>query len=300
KYLFDTKQSESWKIGTSLEYLNEDVGNSSTTYNDDQRTTVSGHVYNHFQTDNWVNELALRYTDVDGLESNTTVHAGIGFRPSKSNLISLNYGEGFKVPTFNDLYFPFGGNPDLKYELSENLELIYKQWFDSGSLNVSIYDNDITNLIQFTPDENGVFTANNVGTANLQGADVTAQWQAGGLNHQISAQYVTAKDTVNNQNLQLRAKTQLGYQMTGDINPDLNYQLSVRHIGERPDFDYQTFAAINLKAFTQLDLNFGYKLLPGLDIRLAIKDLLNKEGQYVSGYRAAGRTLRLTIHYQGN
>ncbi|NNJ71583.1 MAG: TonB-dependent receptor plug domain-containing protein, partial [Enterobacterales bacterium] len=42
KYLFDTKQSESWKIGTSLEYLNEDVGNSSTTYNDDQRTTVSG------------------------------------------------------------------------------------------------------------------------------------------------------------------------------------------------------------------------------------------------------------------
>lgn len=300
KYLFNTKQSDNWTIGTSLEYLNEDVSNSSTTYNSSDRTTTSGHIYSHYQTGIWVNEFAVRYTDVEDLESNTSVHAGIGYRHSEQQLISLNYGEGFKVPTFNDLYFPFGGNPDLEHELSENLEIVYKQWFDSGSLSLSIYDNDITNLIQFIPDENGNFNATNIGKANLRGADLTYTWQTADLSHQFSAQYVDAKDIATDTALQLRANLELGYQLNGNILDNLTYQLSLQHIGERPDIDYQTFVPIDLNSFTQLNLHLGYELDNNWQIRLAVRDLLDEEGQYVSGYRAAGRTIRLTVLYQGN
>ena len=300
KYLFDVKQTEQWTIGASVEYLNEDVSNSSTEYNNDERKTQSGHLYSHYQTEVWINELAVRHTDVDGLASNTSVHAGLGLRPANGHLISFNYGEGFKVPTFNDLYFPFGGNPNLDYELSENLELVYKHWSDVGNLSLSIFDNDIRNLIQFTPDENGVFTANNVGSVNLQGADLTYIWQTGEINHQITAQYVDAKDTTTNQPLQLRAKNQLGYQLSGTIDSGLDYQVSLQHIGERPDFDYQTFAPIELDAFTQVNLNLSYTINDNWLVRLAARDLFDEEGIYVSGYRAAGRTFRLSFTYQAD
>ena len=39
------------------------------------------------------------------------------------NDVLLTYSEGFRAPTFNDLYYPQFGNPDLKPEYSKSYEI---------------------------------------------------------------------------------------------------------------------------------------------------------------------------------
>ncbi len=85
---------------------------------------------------------------------------GIGLRLSKplsNNLTSsLRYNKGYTLPSFNDLYWPTGGNPDLKTERSHEFELGFKYKYGqqkSKSLTLNLYLNLIDDWIQWTPME---------------------------------------------------------------------------------------------------------------------------------------------------
>ncbi|HEY7772418.1 MAG TPA: TonB-dependent receptor, partial [Marinagarivorans sp.] len=103
--------------------------------------------------------------------------------------------------TFNDLYFPGGGNPDLKPEESENAEFGYKLNFDSLALQVALYNKDIENLIQWAPDATGAWSPANVGKANIQGFELAMEIPlaaAGDLT--LAADYLDAIDTTDSAN----------------------------------------------------------------------------------------------------
>ena len=300
RYQLDYQVNTEWQLGASLEKLDEDVSESGSEYTVDKRTTNAAHLYSHYQTGDWLNEVALRYTDIDGLPSNTSTHIGLGYRPAKNQLLSINFGEGFKAPTFNDLYFPFGGNPDLAYETSDSVEITYRQWFDDAQYSVSAYDNEVINLIQFVPDEDGFFSAVNVGKVNLTGVDVALDWQAWNLSHQLSLSYVDAEDANSGQPLQLRASEQLSYLVNGQLlsNEDISYQIQLIYTGERPDFDFQTFAPIDLEANTEVHLSGSYQLSTRWSVQFRVDDLFNTQAINTSGYRPEGRTYKLFFKYK--
>lgn len=299
RYQMDYQVNTEWQLGASLEQLDEDVSESSSDYTVDKRTTNAAHLYSHYQTGDWLNEVALRYTDIDGLPSNTSTHIGFGYRLADNQLLSINFGEGFKAPTFNDLYFPFGGNPDLTNETSESVDVTYRQWFDEAQYSVSVYDNEVINLIQFVPDEDGFFSAVNVGKVNLTGVDVAVDWQALDLSHQLGVSYVDAEDANSGQPLQLRASEQLSYSLNGQLLDDaLSYQVQLIYTGERPDFDFQTFAPIDLDANTEVHLSGSYQLSNSWSVQLRVDDLFNTQAINTSGYRPEGRTYKLFFKYK--
>lgn len=82
----------------------------------------------------------------------------LGFRLDKvlfENFVStLRYNKGYTLPSFNDLYWPTGGNPDLKTEKSNALEFGFGYKYGvqkTKSLGLNLYLNIIDDWIQWTP-----------------------------------------------------------------------------------------------------------------------------------------------------
>lgn len=68
---------------------------------------------------------SLRFENISDLNRQAlTGKAGINFKPLNNNLLILksSFGNSFRSPTFNDLYWKIGGNPGLQPEKSYNFE----------------------------------------------------------------------------------------------------------------------------------------------------------------------------------
>jgi len=85
------------------------------------------------------------YLGVSGLNA--------AFRLSDQSSFTAHLGQGFTLPSFNDLYWPSGGNPDLLTETSVNAELgyTYTSPEDRRVAKFTVFYNDIDNWIQWIP-----------------------------------------------------------------------------------------------------------------------------------------------------
>jgi vitamin B12 transporter len=84
------------------------------------------------------------------------------------------WGEGFRAPTINDLFFPGFGNPGLKPERSESWEVGFDQKFWQNRLRsgATYFHNRFRDLIQFVEDPTTfAFRPLNVGRAVTQGVE---------------------------------------------------------------------------------------------------------------------------------
>ena len=85
--------------------------------------------------------------------------------------IRVSHATGFRVPSHQELFFPFFGNPNLLPEESTNWEggIEQKLFDDRLTLKVTYFYTDFTNLI--VSDPNNFFLAGNVGSAISQGIE---------------------------------------------------------------------------------------------------------------------------------
>ncbi len=87
-------------------------------------------------------------------------------------------GSGFRAPTFNDLFFPVFGNPDLQPEKSLSWDAGVDQTLWSGRVRLAAtyFHNAFDNLISFVPVDVFPFvTAVNVGRARSRGVEFTGE-----------------------------------------------------------------------------------------------------------------------------
>ncbi|MBK9734669.1 MAG: TonB-dependent receptor [Saprospiraceae bacterium] len=73
----------------------------------------------------------------------------------------INLSRNYNLPGLNDLYWPSGGNPDLKTEKSLQMELSHTHSFPIFDLNIKTYINSVNNWIQWSPQNNGLWSAYN-------------------------------------------------------------------------------------------------------------------------------------------
>src|SRR5690606_39672799 len=80
------------------------------------------------------------------------------YQLNPANQLILSYSEGFRVPTFADLYWPlfdgYQGNPDLTPEKSRSYELQWRsQLGERTELEASVYRTDFRDLIATRSEE---------------------------------------------------------------------------------------------------------------------------------------------------
>ncbi len=100
-------------------------------------------------------------------------------RESGTLRAKASYAEGFKAPSFNELFFPDFGNPDLDAETSREWDFGAEASFFSGRclFEVTYFHRDTDDLIEGRADEGGRFMARNVGEVTIDGVEVSARFR---------------------------------------------------------------------------------------------------------------------------
>ena len=120
--------------------------------------------------------LSLRNDNITGYGSQNTGGASYGYFFTKELRVNVNYGTGFKAPSFYDLYYPNYGVSTLKPERSQNTEAGIHYETLPYDIHLVVYNNTITNLIQYTslgcPVGYSMGCASNVASAKITGASL--------------------------------------------------------------------------------------------------------------------------------
>ena len=125
----------------------------------------------------WKNEFGIRKEFTNNYESPVLFSLGSSYQFNKLYNLKLNVSRNFRIPTFNDLYWETGGNPDLKPESSYQAEIGNVFTFKDISLTQTFYYIKIKDLLQWVPGKNGIWTPQNKDKVNSYGSETLLSWK---------------------------------------------------------------------------------------------------------------------------
>jgi vitamin B12 transporter len=239
----------------------------------------------------------LRHDDASGFGSKTTWRAtgallfpGNTAHPGNGARLHGSYGTGFRVPTFNELFFPGLGNLELEPEASAGWDLGLERTFRDGRLRLDLtaFENRFDELIVF---DLATFTFANVAEAESRGLEATAAAVTG-------RRWVLAASWTWNETEDLSTGRPLPRQpehrgtlvATLRASERLRATATVVAVAERIDSDGSP-----MDDYQRLDLAADTRLGTHLRPYLRIDNLLDQDYEEVNGFTTPGRTLRLGL-----
>jgi vitamin B12 transporter len=116
-------------------------------------------------------EVSVRKETNTAYESPWLFAVGIEAPLTTHYLLKLNGSRNFRAPTFNDLYWKIGGNPNLKPEQSDQAELGQELHFKNFKLTATVYYNSIKDMLRWTP-KSGIWSPENIDKVTSYGAEI--------------------------------------------------------------------------------------------------------------------------------
>ncbi|MCX6142181.1 MAG: TonB-dependent receptor [Ignavibacteriales bacterium] len=104
----------------------------------------------------------------------------IGLWRSQELRLKTSIGKSFRAPTFYDLYWKTGGNPDLKPEHSVSFDAglaLSIDFLGSVELEGNYFDIRTKDRIVWTPDPGGLWSPKNLQSVRSDGVEVIASWR---------------------------------------------------------------------------------------------------------------------------
>lgn len=94
---------------------------------------------------------SVRYDHHEEFGSNTSPNIGATYFFTDNSRLKANYGEGYRAPSLNELYYDtdyLKGNPDLKPEKSKGYEISYEQEWDKTEAKLTYFKNKKEDAIE--------------------------------------------------------------------------------------------------------------------------------------------------------
>ena len=229
-----------------------------------------------------------------GSQHKTTGNVAYGYRLTEEWRLHGGYGTAFRLPTFNQLFFPGFGNPDLAPESSRNRDAGVV-WQRKGSrAALTAYDNRVSNLINTVTVSPGVSEARNVGEARLRGVTLDGStYLFGHTEVQGSVDLLDATDQDTGDRLQRRA-VQTGQLRIVQHMTRGRVGVEVQTSGDR----YSNAGELRrLGGYTLLNLYGVWKLSPEVALEGRINNLTDKDYTTVFGYNMAGSSVFVGVRY---
>lgn len=239
--------------------------------------------------------LSLRQDDNEQFGTQGTGSGAIGYRFFNGARITASYGTAFKAPTFNDLYYPIFGNPDLEPEHSRSAELEVSSPLPVGLWSINLYQTDIDDLIAFDP---FTFQVANIDQAQIRGLEAATRVDLGDWTLRGNLTLLDPEnqsDGPNDGNLLPRRPEQT-------VNLDLDRRLGRWLLGGRVDWVGRRFDdlanRVRLEPYTLVSLRAEYDLSDSLRIQGRVENLLDEDYETAAFYNQAGRGFYLTLRYE--
>mgnify|MGYP003674653292 FL=1 len=291
--------SDELQVNLGVDHYQDDVSKSTLSVFDPtsgyvvgKRDTTGVFAHTLYTSNAWTYEATLRHDNVEDIESENTYNLGLGYQVNADSRIVANYGTGFKAPTFNDLYYPFGGNKDLVSEFSNSAEIFFETKISAINASVNFYHSNVDNLIVW---DASVSQSGNIEEAEIKGVEFALNFEKLGGVHDFNASYTDAEDKQTNEQLIRRAKEKFNYKFTTRLS-DADLYVEYQFIGARTDSVYG-IGQVDLPAFQLLNLGLNYDVSDNFSISSRVTNLLDKRYETTSSYNSQERALYFGITY---
>ena len=213
-----------------------------------------------------------------------------------------SYAEGFKAPTFNELFFPNFGNPGLDAETSSEYDGGAEQrlWGEWVSVDATYFNRRTSNLIQSALNPaTGLLIAQNVGRVDVQGMEtgltlqpvrrLTLRGTYTYLDFDVFGGAGTLVGRPHNRMAAVVRYQRSGLLRTGDA---LDLNTSVNFAGDRANFDPTTFVIVNNTNYTVTNATATYSFalrsrwFSRLGVFTRIGNLFDRNYQEVLGFKS--------------
>ncbi len=277
-----------------IDFLRDQVSGS-TKFAEDERDNVGGFGQYQGQFGAFKVQLSGRYDDNSQFGGNSTGGASLGYALTPDVNVFAGLSTAFKAPSFNELYFPGFGNPNLSPEESRAFELGLNGRANGVNWSVNGYYTTIDDLIAF---DGNLGLPNNVNEARIYGVEASAQGQQLGINWQLDGTLLNTENRSQGANR--------GNELPR--RPNETVQLSLDKQFSRFSLGLTLFAAgrryedlsntRRLGGYATADLRGSYRLARDLFLEARITNLFDKDYETAAFYNQPGRALFAQIRYQ--
>lgn len=220
-------------------------------------------------------ELGLRHDQDRQFGNEDSLNAALDIDlPAQTQLV-LSYAEGFRTPTFLELYVPKeffpSGNPDLQPERSRTWEAQLRGNHLGTDWSLGVYRTDIRDLITdvetFDPDY--ARTWRNVGRARINGLDISLSRELLGWTTRLSAGFVDPRDRETGHTLPGRSRRNLALDMDRRFG---EYSFGFSWLGVSSRYQ-DADNTVHSPGYGRLDIRAGWDLLEGLKVETRVENL---------------------------
>ena len=204
RYDFDYKLNSKINLNSIIDFTQTKGFGSDLVEN--KRQIFSGLVlFKHQVLSNLIYDIGLRREVTDSYNSPILFSFGTNFRPFKLYTIKANISKNFRIPTFNDLYWQNLGNRNLNPENSVQFELGNQIIFKNLSFSVTAYTIKLTEMIQWSPNNLGIWSPKNIKNVTSKGIETSLTFDKRQINHHfvVNANYAYTNSKDEKENFQL-------------------------------------------------------------------------------------------------
>lgn len=208
----------------------------------------------------------------------------------------MSYGNAFRLPTFNDLYYPGYGNPNLSPERSTSVEAALDANTAYGTFTAAIYDTRVNNLIAYNP---ATFSPMNIGRSHIRGIDLSYKGTIG-----RSTPISVAVGILNPQDETNRTWMSRRPRQTVSLNVDHTWdelKLHALSTGASLLYGGSTFDdpanRQYLASYLTVNLRASYRINSHLTVSASLSNLFDRQYMTAYGYNTLGRTAFGKVSY---
>lgn len=273
------RDSVNWQNDLTLDEQNslivggdwyEDRFHGSTTFTENSRWNQAAFVQHRFKSQWFSTELGVRRDQNQQFGGQNSWSGTLTVPVNPDNDLLLSYSEGFRAPTFNDLYYPDTqySNPNLQPETSKSYELQWRsQLSDSARLEASLYRTDLSDAIILDAGK-----PQNVASARINGFEAALKQELFGWQGNLGLSLIDPRDRDSGHTLARRARR--------TVNLDLDRQFDQLGLGaswQAISSSYDDEANRNrLGGYALLGLRSSWALNREVSLSLKVDNVLDK------------------------
>jgi len=219
--------------------------------------------------------------------------AAVGYNVLPKLKLTASYGTGFEAPTFNDLYFPGYGNPDLKPVTSRSIEVGVGGRVSNLAWSLNGYETHVDDLITY---DAATGAPANVGRSLIRGLEGTigGSWQE--WRSQLALTLLDPRDRTpgdDNALLPRRAEQTARWDIDRQVE---RYSFGGAWFESGRRFD-DLANTQSLGGYSTIDLRGGYQVYRAWLMQLQLSNVVNKRYETAQYYNQPGRAFYITLRY---
>jgi len=240
-------------------------------------------------------QAAVRHDDNDQFGSHDTGSVAWGVDATHGLRFTASSGTAFKAPTFNELYYPFYGNPDLRPETSRSIEAGVAQRLSTWHWQLNAYQTTIDDLITY---DTTLFAANNLDSARVRGVELTAGATLEGWDVSAQATFADARNRSAGMNLD----NVLPRRARQSARVDLDRAFGGWHVGgswiaEGGRWD-DVANTLHVGGFATLDLRAQFDVARDWAVQSEVRNVFDRAYETAAFYNQPGREFAVSVRWQ--